>query len=129
LLRLCLLASTLSAAVVSSALAQDAAAGQKLFIVCRACHQIGPGAKNGVGPELNGVVGRKAGSVPDYQYSEANKSSGLTWDAPTLERYLANPQQVVPGTKMTFPGFPDPKKVKDIIAYLSRFNTEGQTAQ
>lgn len=117
-----LLAGSLSAA----AWAQDAAAGEKDFVVCRACHQIGPGAKNAVGPVLNGVVGRKAGSYPGYAYSEANKGSGITWDPPTLEKYLANPQAVVPHTKMIFPGLKDPQKVKDVIAFLEQYGPDGQ---
>lgn len=126
-MRLSLLASLLSAAAIWPASAQDPAAGKRAFVVCRSCHQIGPGAKNAVGPVLNGVVGRKSGSIPDFPYSEANRDSGLTWDEPTLERYLAHPQQVVPGTKMTFPGFPDPQKIKDVIAFLSRYEADGET--
>lgn len=114
------------ACTATSALAQDAAAGEKDFVVCRACHQIGPGAKNGVGPELNGVVGRKAGTAPGFQYSEANKNSGLTWTPDELEKYLANPQEVVHGTKMIFPGIKDPQKVKDVIAFLEQYGPDGQ---
>jgi cytochrome c len=104
----------------------DAAAGERAFVVCRACHQIGPTAKNFVGPVLNGVVGRKAGTYPGYNYSPANKDSGLTWDEATLEKYLANPQAVVPHTKMIFPGVKDPQKVKDIIAYLQQYDEKGE---
>jgi cytochrome c len=107
------------------AAAQDAAAGEKDFVVCRACHQIGPTAKNGVGPSLNGVVGRKAGTYPGFSYSAANKNSNLTWDEATLEKYLANPQGVVPGTKMVFPGLKDPQKVKDVIAFLKQYKPDG----
>lgn len=107
----------------------DAAAGERDAVVCRACHQIGPGAKNFVGPVLNGVVGRKAGTYPGYNYSEANKNSGLTWTPDELEKYLANPQAVVPHTKMIFPGLKDPQKVKDVIAYLAQFNADGQKKQ
>ncbi len=114
------------AAGVHTAAAQDAAAGEKSFIVCRACHQIGPGAKNGVGPVLNGVVGRKAGTYPGYAYSAANKESGITWTPAELEKYLANPQAVVPHTKMIFPGLKDPQKVKDVIAFLSQYKEDGQ---
>ncbi len=107
------------------AMAQDAAAGEKDFAVCRACHQIGPNAKNAVGPELNGLIGRKAGTAPGYNYSAANKNSGITWDAETLTPYLENPQGVVKGTKMIFAGIKDPQKVKDVIAFLSQFNADG----
>jgi len=109
--------------------AQDAAAGEKVFVVCRVCHQIGPTAKNGVGPALNGVVGRKAGTYAGYNYSVPNKTSDITWTEPTLEVYLDNPQKVVKGTKMTFPGLKDPQKVKDVIAFLKQFNADGSKAQ
>jgi cytochrome c len=110
---------------VSTAQAQDAAAGEKSFAVCRACHQIGPGAKIAVGPVLNGVVGRKAGTFPDYTYSPANKDSGLTWTPEELDKYLTNPQAVVPHTKMIFPGIKDAQKRKDVIAFLQQFNADG----
>jgi len=113
------------AASAGTAHAQDAAAGEKAFAVCRACHQIGPNAKNAVGPVLNGVVGRKAGTYPGFSYSEANKNSGIVWTKEELEKYLANPQGVVHGTKMIFPGIKDPQKVDDIIAFLSQYNEDG----
>ncbi|MBV9702075.1 MAG: c-type cytochrome, partial [Methylobacteriaceae bacterium] len=78
--------------------AQDAAAGEKVFVKCKACHQIGETAKNAVGPVLNGIVGRKAGTYPDYNYTEADKDSGLTWDEATLKDYLKNPRAKVHGT-------------------------------
>ena len=116
----------LAGGLVAAAHAQDIAEGKRQFMVCSACHQIGPGARNAVGPVLNGVVGRKAGSYPGYSYSNANKSSGITWTPEELQKYLANPQQVVPGTKMIFPGIKDPQKVKDVIAYLEQFGPDGQ---
>jgi cytochrome c len=125
-LRSALLGAFLVVSVSAPAMAQDAAAGEKQFAICRACHQIGPTAKNGVGPELNGVVGRKAGSVENYNYSPANKNSGLTWDEPTLIKYLQDPQGVVKGTKMIFPGIKDEQKVKDLIAYLNQYGPDGQ---
>ena len=127
--------SILMAAVLVSfavpALAEDAsggdpAAGEKVFVVCKACHQIGPTAKNAVGPVLNGVVGRKAGTFEGYNYSSANKNSGITWTAEELVPYLAAPQKVVPGTKMAFAGLKDPQKVKDVIAYLEQYGPDGQ---
>ena len=87
-----------------AARAQDAAVGEHVFVKCKACHQIGEGAKNMVGPSLNGIVGRHSGVYPDYSYSDANKNSGLTWDEATLKEYLKNPRAKVPGTKMAFPG-------------------------
>jgi cytochrome c len=107
------------------AVAQDAAAGEKDFLVCRACHQIGPNAKNAVGPVLSGVIGRKAGTYPGYAYSPANKDSGIVWSPEELNKYLTSPQTVVPHTKMIFPGVKDPQKRKDIIAYLEQFTPDG----
>ncbi len=110
---------------VASAHGQDAAKGEKTFLICRACHQIGPGAKDAVGPVLNGVVGRKAGTYPGYDYSTANKGSGIVWTPDELNKYLANPQTVVPHTKMLFPGLKNEQQRKDVIAYLQQFNEDG----
>ncbi len=125
MIRIACAALSLAALAAVPARAQDAAAGEKTFIVCRACHQIGPGAKDAVGPVLNGVVGRKAGTYPGYEYSAANKDSGITWTPEELQKYLAAPQKVVPGTKMIFPGLNDPEKVKDVIAFLEQYNEDG----
>jgi cytochrome c len=99
--------------------AADAAAGQAVFKAkCALCHSIVPG-QNKVGPSLAGVVGRPAGQVPGYSYSSANKSSGKTWDAATLDVYLTNPRATIPGTKMSFGGLPDAADRANLIAYLS----------
>ena len=82
--------------------AQDAASGEKIFVQCKACHQIGENAKNAVGPVLNGLFGRKAGTIEGYSYSPANKNSGITWDEATFREYIKDPKAKVPGTKMTF---------------------------
>ena len=119
-------ATAAPAATPASDTVGDAAAGEKTFAVCKACHQIGPNAHNAVGPVLNGVVGRPAGTYPGYSYSEANKNSGLTWNVATLQKYLAGPQKLVPGTKMIYPGFPNnPEKANNVIAYLSTYNADG----
>lgn len=127
-MRIWSLAAGLSIALglASMARAQDVAAGEHVFLKCRACHQIGEGAHDSVGPVLNGVVGRKAGIYPDYNYSEANKNSGLTWDEATLKEYLKNPQAKVPGTKMSFPGLTKEKDIDDVIAYLKAFGPDGK---
>ena len=104
----------------------DAAAGEVTFKVCRTCHQIGESARNFVGPELNGVVGRKAGTAPGYNYSDANKNSGLTWDEATLMKYLHSPREVVPGTKMAFPGLTRDSDIANVIAYLKQFGPDGK---
>lgn len=119
----------LASATAGIARAQDAAAGEKVFTACRACHQIGPNAHNAVGPVLNGVIGRPAGTVPGYTYSAANKNSGLTWDEATFTTYIQNPQGVVKGTKMTYAGLKDPQKIKDLIAFLKQYDANGKKAE
>ena len=115
--------------LVDAASAQDPAEGEKVFATCKTCHQIGEGAKNAIGPELNGVVGRKAGSVAGYSYSDANKNSGITWDEANLAEYLKDPKAKVPGTKMVFAGIKDEKKVQNLIAFLKQFDAAGKKAQ
>lgn len=115
-----------STIVASAQEAGDAAAGEKVFARCKICHQIGEGAKNAVGPELNGVVGRKAGMVEGYSYSAANKDSGIVWTDDKLREYLKNPRGVVPGTKMIFPGLTSEKDLDNVIAYLKQFGPDGK---
>jgi cytochrome c len=120
-------ALALSAAGAGQALAAgDAAAGEKVFAKCKACHQIGETAKNGVGPQLNGIVGRKSGQVEGYSYSDANKNSGLTFDAATLDSYLTNPKAKIPGTKMVFAGLPEQADRDNLVAYLAQFGADGK---
>jgi cytochrome c len=107
------------------ALAQDGNAeeGAEVFKKCRACHDVGPAAKNKVGPLLNDIVGRKAGTIEGFAYSDANKSSGakgLTWTEDVLFKYLENPLTFMPGTKMAFAGLKDPQDRKDLIAFLKK---------
>jgi cytochrome c len=113
---------------LGQAQAQDAAAGEKVFAQCRACHQVGENAKNAVGPVLNGLFGRPAGSVEGYTYSPANKNSGLTWDEATFRDYIKNPRAKIPGTKMIYAGLKDEQRINDLIAYLKQFNAQGQKA-
>ena len=108
--------------------AQDAASGEKIFVQCKACHQIGENAKNAVGPVLNGLFGRKAGMIEGYSYSPANKNSGITWDEATFREYIKDPKAKIPGTKMAFPGLKDPKQIDDIVAYLKQFDSTGKKA-
>lgn len=111
----------------SAALAQDAAAGEAIFAKrCKVCHQIGEGAKNVVGPQLNGLIGRKSGTADAYNYSEANKASGLTWDEATFKEYITNPKAKIPGTKMVFAGLPEEKDRLDLAAYLKSFDASGK---
>lgn len=124
-MRLLLLTAAAVALWFPAAHAQDAAAGAKVFLLCRACHQIGPNARNLVGPELNGVIGRKAGSVPGYNYSDANKKSGIVWTPEEFTTYIKDPQGVIPGTKMTFAGLRDEKRIKDLLAFLEQYDAQG----
>jgi len=126
-----ILAVVLGAGILStvSTFAQDAASGEKIFTQCKACHQIGENAKNAVGPELNGLFGRKAGAVPGYSYSAANKNSGITWDEATFRAYIKDPKAMIPGTKMTFPGLKIPKQIDDVVAYLKQFNATGKKVE
>ena len=109
-------------AAIPPAAAQDAAAGEKIFLQCKACHQVGDNAKNAVGPVLNHLFGRKAGSVEGYNYSPANKSSGLTWDEATFKEYIKDPKAKIPGTKMVFAGVKQEKQIEDLVAYLHKFD-------
>jgi cytochrome c len=88
------------------------------FAQCISCHSVKPGV-NGVGPSLHGVVGRPAASVAGYGYSEPLKNAGLTWDEATLDKWLAGPMTMVPGTKMVFPGITDPARRKAAVDYLA----------
>lgn len=116
------LVALLTATGLGHASAQDAAAGEKAFTVCKSCHQVGDSAKNVAGPVLNGLIGRKAGSVEGYNYSEPNKKSGITWDEATFTQFIKDPKARIPGTKMIFAGIKDEQKIKDLIAYLHTFD-------
>jgi len=121
-----ILFAAVSAMASNAALAQDVAAGKTSFNKCLPCHSVGEGAKNKVGPELNGLNGRKAGSAPDYSYSEANKNSGLTWDEATFKDYIKDPRAKIPGTKMVFAGIKNEKEANDLWAYISQFGPDGK---
>ena len=110
-----------------TSLAQDAQKGQMVFNMCLPCHSIGAGAQTKVGPELNDLDGRHSGSVADFDYSDANKNSGIVWNEATFKKYIQNPQGVIPGTKMIFPGVKNEQQVNDLWAYVSQFNADGST--
>ena len=97
----------------------DAARGEKRFEECATCHSTERGVNN-VGPSLFGVLGRKAGEIADFRYSPAMRTSGITWTAQTLDKFVADPQQEVPGNRMPFAGMPDPGDRADLIAYLQK---------
>lgn len=121
--------AALLAAAIQPAHAQDAAAGEKVYAQCRACHQVGETAKNLVGPALNGVIGHKAGARDGYSYSAAMKDSGLTWNEATFAEYIQNPRAKVPGTKMIYAGLKDEKRIADLLAYLKQFDAAGKKAE
>ena len=115
--RLCGLAvlAAFSFGPMMPALAQNAAAGAGVFKTqCSVCHSVEAG-KKGIGPNLLGVVGRPAGALADFKYTDANRKSGLTWDAATLDRYLQAPQKVVPGTAMPYPGLKDATQRGEVV--------------
>ena len=111
-------------AAATPALAQDPAAGEKVFRMCMACHAVGEGAQNKIGPELNGVIGRQPGGLEGYSYSPAMVTfgEGKVWDEALLDSYLENPRQVVKGTKMAFGGLRQEQQRADVIAYLATFS-------
>lgn len=113
----------------SQANAQDIAAGEKVFLQCRSCHQVGSTAKNGVGPILNGLFGRKSGTVAGYTYSSSNKESGIVWDETVFSEYIKDPRGKIPGTKMSYAGLKDEKRIGDLIAFLKQYDDAGNTAK
>jgi cytochrome c len=111
-----------AAAGVAAAQEGNADEGQEVFKKCRACHDVGPEAKNKVGPLLNNIIGRKAGTVDGFEYTPANKDSGAVWTDEVLFKYLENPLSFMPGTKMAFAGLKDAQDRRDVIAYLKKFS-------
>jgi len=106
--------------------AQDIEAGQTSFKKCQACHDVGEAAKNKIGPILNGLDGRKSGTVEGYSYSDANKNSGINWSEATFKEYINDPRAKIPDTKMVFPGIKNEKEAGDLWAYLKQFDQNGK---
>jgi len=125
MMRTLITAAVLIAASMGTGLAQDVAKGESSFKKCLPCHRIGPGAKNLVGPVLNGLDGRKSGSVADYNYSDANKNSGIVWNEANFKEYIKDPRAKIPGTKMTFAGIKNEQEVNDLWAYIKQFDADG----
>ena len=125
-MRLWVIAGAVVVATASGAAAQDLAAGENSFKKCLPCHSVGADAKNKVGPELNGLDGRKTGSAPDYNYSDANKNSGITWGKDQFLEYIKDPKAKIPGTKMAFAGIKNETEANNIWAYISSFDKDGK---
>jgi cytochrome c len=109
------------------AAAQDLAAGEASFHKCQTCHAVGVGAKNKLGPELNGLVGRQTGTAAGYQYSPPVKNAGFAWDETSFAAFIANPRGKIPGNKMVFAGIKDETEIANLWTYLSHFNVDGSS--
>ena len=125
MMKVLIAAAVLTVAAAESGLAQDVEKGQSAFKKCLPCHRIGPEAKNLVGPELNGLDGRKSGTVANFNYSDANKNSGIVWNEESFKEYIKDPRAKIPGTKMTFAGIKNDQEINDLWAYLKQFDAEG----
>jgi cytochrome c len=121
-----MLLMTATLMINGAASAQDLANGEKVFRKCKTCHAVGENAKNKIGPELNGLEGRKSGTVEGYRYTDANKNSGIVWDEAKFLEYIKNPRAKIPGTKMTFIGIKKEDDAKDLWAYLTQFGPDGK---
>ncbi len=113
-------------ASAGGALAQDLAAGENSFKKCLPCHSVGEDAKNKVGPLLNGLEGRKSGTIEGYNYTEANKNSGITWDDAQFREYIQDPRAKIKGTKMVFAGIKNENEITSLWAYLKQFDAAGK---
>lgn len=113
------IAAALIVAAPAAQAAGNATAGKEVFARCAICHNATKGGPNLIGPNLWGVVGRKAAIVPNFYYSTALKNSGITWTADKLDAWVTNPAKLVPGTRMTFAGLPSAQQRADLIAYLT----------
>lgn len=125
MIRFCCFALLLGPLVAVSAEAADAKAGAEVFAICQTCHQIGENAENSLGPQLNGVIGRKAGSIADFAYSDAMRAAGLVWDRANLASFLRDPARKLPGTKMSFTGLDSDEDVENVLAFLGQFDVDG----
>ena len=119
------IAGVVMIASMGGAAAQDLAAGENSFKKCLPCHSIGEDAKNKVGPELNGIDGRKSGTADGYNYTEANKNSGITWSEAEFKDYIKDPRAKIKGTKMVFAGIKNETEIANLWAYLKQFDASG----
>lgn len=121
-----LIASAVLLVSTGTAFAQDLAAGATTFKKCAPCHDIGDKAKNKVGPLLNGLDGRKSGTVPGYNYSDANKNSGIVWNQAAFLEYIKDPKAKIPNTKMVFAGIKNETEAQNLWAYLKQYDADGK---
>ena len=119
------LASLVLISTIGMANAQDLAAGEQSFRKCSPCHSVGEDARNKVGPVLNGLEGRKSGTIEGYNYTDANKNSGITWGEAVFKEYITNPRTKIPGTKMVFAGINNENERANLWAYLKQFDASG----
>ena len=119
------IAGALLIATAGASSAQDVAAGEQSFKKCLPCHSVGEEARNKVGPVLNGLEGRKSGSIEGFSYSDANKAAAITWNQESFLDYIKDPRAKIPGTKMVFAGIKNEKEATDLWAYLSQFKADG----
>src|SRR5262249_9013904 len=127
MMRKLLVAAMISVAGVGAAAAQDVTAGANSYNKCMPCHDVGQTAKNKVGPVLNGLDGRKSGTIASYNYSDANKGSGITWNEDSFLDYIKDPKAKIPNTKMAFAGIKNEAEAKALWTYLKQYDAEGKT--
>jgi len=125
MLKVLMTAAAVGGMSIGAALAQDVEKGANSFKKCLPCHSIGPGAANKVGPELNGLDGRHSGNAPNFNYTDANKNSGIVWNEANFKEYIKDPKAKIPGTKMMFAGIKSDQEVDDLWAYLKQFDADG----
>ncbi len=124
-MRLMVFAVVATVGVAGTAKAQDLAAGEQSFRKCLPCHSVGPEARHKIGPVLNGLEGRKSGTIEGYNYSDANKKAEIVWSEESFSDYIENPMRRMPGTKMAFAGIKNSKEIDDLWAYLAQFKPDG----
>jgi cytochrome c len=119
MMRYALILLAVTGALAAEVASADAKRGEKLFEECRACHAVERGV-NGVGPDLHGVLGRRAGALDDFRYSPALKKSGITWSPQTLDAYVLDPQKTVPANRMPYGGMPEARDRADLLEYMQQ---------
>ena len=120
------IAGLLLISATSVANAQDLAAGEQSFKKCLPCHAVGEDARNKVGPLLNGLEGRRSGTIEGFSYTEANKNAAITWNEESFKDYIKDPRAKIPGTKMIFAGIKNEKEQTDLWAYMRQFGPDGE---